>query len=110
VSRGKTMIADRVVARIAARVAAECPHVGGVGRQVLGVPVGDDRQARAAAKVVGEHASAHVQLSVAYPAPVREVTREARQRIQEQVHALTGLTVERVDIDIATLTPERPVR
>jgi len=44
-----------------------------------------------------------VLLSLAYPAPVRAVTREVRSHVIERVTTLTGLEVRHVDIEVADL-------
>ncbi|HEX2315905.1 MAG TPA: Asp23/Gls24 family envelope stress response protein [Thermomonospora sp.] len=105
---GVTTIADRVVARIASRAAAEVEEAGGVQRSVLGVRLGRSRRARAQATLDGTTVTARVELSVRYPASVLTVTRQARDRIRHRVESLTGLTVSHVDIDVTTLEPPEP--
>ncbi|MGK5550406.1 Asp23/Gls24 family envelope stress response protein [Actinomadura kijaniata] len=106
--RGVTRISDRVVARIAEHVADAADDTGGVGRSVLGVPVGG-RRTRTDIEVHGDHVIARVELAVAYPEPVREVTRRVRDEVRARVHELTGLTVGRVDIDVTVLeVPRQP--
>lgn len=115
--RGTTTIADRVVERIAAQAVAEVDRAAGATRQVLGVSLGstdETTKARVSATVDGGIVSVHVVLAVRWPHPVREVTREVRDHVSEQVAQLTGLRVADVDIEVAELltatTPAARVR
>ncbi|TDB72097.1 Asp23/Gls24 family envelope stress response protein [Actinomadura sp. KC216] len=104
--RGRTVIRDRVVARIVARAAAEVEESGGLGRTVLGVPVPGRGPARTEVRVNGDIVTARVAMSVTYPMPVRDVARQVRESVRGRVAELTGFTVRQVDIDVAGL--ERP--
>lgn len=104
--RGRTEIAERVVAKIASTAAAEVDLATGAVRSVLGVRLGTlslDSRPRVDVVVHGGVASVAVQLSVRYPAPVRAVTRQVRGRVAARVHELTGLEVAAVDIDVQAL-------
>ncbi|MDL4818548.1 Asp23/Gls24 family envelope stress response protein [Actinomadura opuntiae] len=109
--RGRTEIADRVLEKIAAHALTEVVAAGGAARRVLGVPLGRTGERAApqvAAQVDGGLAILRMTVSVAYPAPVREVTRRLRDHVTARVAALTGLQVRQVDIRVAQLTrPER---
>ncbi len=104
--RGQTAIADRVVARVAARAVAEVEQTGGAARQVIGVAIGRETgegMARVSARVDGHLAMIEMRLSLTYPAPVRTLTREVRRHVTERVTGLTGLEVRHVDIEVARL-------
>jgi len=104
--RGRTTIADRVVARIAARAVAEVGQTGGAARQLIGLTVGRQTgqgPARVSARVNGNLAMIEMRLSLAYPAPVRSLTREVRRHVMERVASLTGIEVRHVDIEAARL-------
>jgi uncharacterized alkaline shock family protein YloU len=106
--RGRTEIADRVLERIAAHALIEVDQTGGAARRVLGVPLGRDRAGRGPqvrAHVDGGLATLQMTVSVAYPAPIRQVTRRLREHVAHRVGELTGLVVRQVDIDVASLTP-----
>jgi uncharacterized alkaline shock family protein YloU len=105
--RGITEIDDRVIVAIACRAAAETPGIGGVHERVPGVHRGRDGRPRGRTAADGDLVTARVRISVDYPASVRDVTREARRRIRDQVRALTGLRVGPVDIDVAALPQGR---
>ena len=104
--RGRTTIADRVVAKIATRAVAEVGQTGGAARQVVGLTLGREAgqgPARASARVNGNLAMIEMRLSLAYPAPVRSLSREVRRHVMERVRTLTGIEVRHVDIEVADL-------
>ena len=104
--RGQTAIADRVVTRLAARAVAEVEQAGGAARQLIGVAIGrqtGEGMARVSARIDGRLAMIEMRLSLAYPAPVRALTREVRRHVIERVTGLTGLEVRHVDIEVARL-------
>jgi uncharacterized alkaline shock family protein YloU len=104
--RGRTAIADRVVARLAARAVAEVEQTAGAAPELIGVAVGRQTGkglARVSARIDGHLAMIEMRLSLAYPAPVRTLTRQVRQHVIDRVTALTGLEVRHVDIEVARL-------
>jgi uncharacterized alkaline shock family protein YloU len=104
--RGRTVIAERVLERVAAEAAAEIDGVGGPARRLLGVAVGGDepdRRAKVTARITGDKATLDVQLSVVYPASVGRTTERTRSHLMRRVEDLTGLTVSRVDITVTEL-------
>jgi uncharacterized alkaline shock family protein YloU len=111
--RGRTTIADRVLAKIADRALTEIEDAGGAARRVLGVRLGRDSMATTpwvTAKVDGGLAMLRMRISVAYPAPVREVTRRLRELVRTRVGELTGLDVREVDIEVARLLATEQAR
>jgi uncharacterized alkaline shock family protein YloU len=100
--RGRTVVADRVVAKIAAQAATEVEHAAGLRRSLAGRAVGDPR-VRAQADVDGHVTALRLEVAVDFPAPVRQVTRAVRQRVTERVSTLAGMTVDHVDITVAAL-------
>ncbi len=111
--RGRLTIADRVVEKVAARAVAEVDRATGAPRTVLGQTVGratEDTPARTSAQVDGDIVTVTVSMSVAWPAPVRDVTAEVRRRVVQRIGELVGLHVAEVDIDVPTLlTRHTPV-
>ncbi len=104
--RGRTTIADRVVTQIATRAVAEVGQTGGAARQLIGLTLGrqpGEGPARVSARVDGNLATIEMRLSLAYPAPVRSLTREVRRHVTERVTTLTGIEVRHVDIEVARL-------
>jgi uncharacterized alkaline shock family protein YloU len=106
--RGRTQIADRVLTKIATHTLTEIQDTGGAARRLLGIRLGHDSLESTpwvTAKVDGDLATLRIRTSVAYPAPVREVTRHLRELVQTRVGELTGLDVREVDIDVTRLLP-----
>ena len=104
--RGRTTIADRVVTRVAARAVAEVEQTGGAARQLMGFTIGrqtGEGTAPVSARIDGHLAMIQLRLSLAYPAPVRSLTREVRTHVIEQVTGLTGFEVRHVDIEVVSL-------
>jgi uncharacterized alkaline shock family protein YloU len=104
--RGQTTIAERVVARVAAQAAAEVGQTGGAARQLIGITIGrqtGEGNARVSAHTEGQVAMIEMRLSLAYPVPLRALTREVRRHVMERVTGLTGYEVHHVDIEVARL-------
>jgi uncharacterized alkaline shock family protein YloU len=96
--RGSLRIADRVVAKIAARAArdalADAP-------QAEHVPIGT----RPNASVALRRGSAYVRLSVelGYPNDIGAVARSVRLHVADRVRALTGMDVPDVAVEVERL-------
>jgi uncharacterized alkaline shock family protein YloU len=106
--RGQLRIADRVIERIAAQAAAEVDRATGTSRRVLGVSLGsqDDRP-DVSTRVDGDVATVDVVMSVAWPAPVAEVTEQVRARIVQRLADLADVRTAQVDIRVTALVAER---
>jgi uncharacterized alkaline shock family protein YloU len=104
--RGRTTVSGHAVERIAARLTADSPGVGGPPRRAAGGP---DRTAgtgvaAVAARLHGTTAvSLAVRCSVPYPHPVARSTEALRELLMTRVLELTGLRVQRVDINVTDL-------
>lgn len=108
---GRTQIAPRVLERIATQVLTEVGQTGGAARRLLGVRLGQDAAGappQVRAQVDGHLATMQMTISVGYPAPVRQVTRQLRDRVTTRVGELTGLELRQLDIDIARLLGPEP--
>ncbi|MGS2640812.1 Asp23/Gls24 family envelope stress response protein [Streptosporangium sp. LJ11] len=100
--RGRTDIPDRVVSRIAARAAGEVARVREVGeRRPLSLRGGTH------ATLDGELATLRLEVTVEYPAPIREVAEEVRRHVTERVMALTGMDVGYIDVFVTDVAPAR---
>lgn len=107
-SRGRLVMASRVVEKIAAQAASEVSVAGGRSGGVLGIGARTDLSARPQVEVQlsGGVATIAVRVGVAYPMSLREATAEVRSHVVRRVETLTGVEVRRVDIDVAWLTSE----
>jgi uncharacterized alkaline shock family protein YloU len=104
--RGRTTIADRVVAQVATQAVAEVAQTGGAARQLIGITLGRQTgqgRARVSARADGNLAMIEMRLTLAYPVPVRSLTREVRRHVMERVASLTGIEVRHVDIEVTRL-------
>lgn len=107
-SRGRLVIADKVVEKIASQAAGDLAAVGGSSGGFLGIGSHGELSARPKAKVhlSGSVATIEITAGIRYPSPLRRVGEEIRRHVQEQVLALTGVEVRQVDIEIGQLLPE----
>lgn len=105
--RGSLVLADRVVERIAAQAATEVDLATGARHRRLGVALGDSERPDVSARVDGDLAVVAVVMSVAWPAPVAEVTGQVRERIRAQLAELAGVRAAQVDVRVTALTGAR---
>ncbi|WP_436760115.1 Asp23/Gls24 family envelope stress response protein [Streptosporangium sp. V21-05] len=98
--RGRTDISDRVVSRIAARAAGEVARVREVGERGPLSFRGGTR-----ATLDGELTTLRLDVTVEYPAPIREVAEEVRHHVARRVMALTGKDVGYIDVLVTNVTP-----
>lgn len=107
-SRGRLVIEKKVVERIASHAASESGPTGGVSGGFLGLGASGDLDAPPTADVelIGQTAVIRLDLTVAYPAPIRAASDHVRSHVMERVHTLTGVEVTRVDITVARLLPD----
>ena len=104
--RGRLSIADRVVERVAGHAVTLVPHAVAAPRRILGVAVGQarpDDEAHVHVTVHGAVAWIDVAMAVAWPHPVHEAAQAARRQVQRDVEHITGIRVERVDIEVTSL-------
>lgn len=107
-SRGHLVLERKVLERVAAQVASESDsgRTGGVSGGFLGFGTQTDLAAVPATTVelVGQTATVRLDLTVAYPTPIRAATDQVRRRVMSRVQELTGVEVTRVDITVTALT------
>ncbi|MGI3779877.1 MAG: Asp23/Gls24 family envelope stress response protein [Janthinobacterium lividum] len=103
--RGRLVLADRVVEKIAGQAAAEVVATAGRSGGFLGIGSDTDTSARPKVDVTLSAESADLSLAVgiAYPGSIRRATQEVRDHVTERVETLTGVDVRRVDIDVTFL-------
>lgn len=105
-SRGQTVLADKVIEKIASQVANDESIAGGSGGGFLGIGTHADLSARPKATVElnGNIVTLTVEVGMLYPVPLRQATEDLRQRIRSRVTELTGVEVHHVDIRISWLS------
>ncbi|MER6914944.1 Asp23/Gls24 family envelope stress response protein [Streptomyces sp. NPDC000594] len=91
--RGATVVADRVVAKIAAQAA----------REAVGTLPEDGRAPHASVTVRQGAARVRVSLDLPYPTPIGDRCAAVRQRVAERVRTLAGMTVPEVSVLVERL-------
>ncbi|AOW89768.1 hypothetical protein TPA0906_15040 [Streptomyces olivaceus] len=94
--RGRTVVADRAVRRIAERAAAEADLAGRRARVTHG-----------SAAVRGRRTDVSVDVRLPYPAALGEAGEQVRGRMAERVAELSGLTVRAATVRVQSLAPDR---
>lgn len=118
---GQLRIADRVIAKLAARAAAELDGVGSAAPRLLGQSLGAlgvdrlgarktalDAVPKATAVVDGGTAFVSLVVSVRWPLPVPNTCQRLREHVQQRVGELSGLTVAEVDVLVDALVADLP--
>jgi uncharacterized alkaline shock family protein YloU len=99
--RGRTVIADKVVERIAAMAAREIENVvdtrSGLSRLARGA------LPHAEAVVAGGTSRIKVEVAAQWPTPLSEIAGGVRDHVGERVHTLTGVEVVAVDVRVADM-------
>jgi uncharacterized alkaline shock family protein YloU len=104
--RGRLVLAERVLEKIAAQAATEVVSTTGRSGGFLGRRTESDPNARPKVDVTLSAESADLALAVgiSYPGSIRRATQEVREHVTERVESLTGVDVRRVDIDVTFLS------
>ena len=102
-ARGRLHIADQVVEKVATIAAGEVPGVRTTGSGLESV-VGR-QYPKAKAEVAGGHAQVRLDIAVTWPAPLGRTAASVRQHVREQLESLVGLSVDVVDVTVATVSP-----
>lgn len=102
--RGRTTIADKVLERLARRVALEVPGVvrhssGGPGPLGSTLPTSSVERG-------GDRARVTLSLAVAWATPAQAVAAEVRDAVRRHLADQTGTAIDRVDVTVAALVPE----
>lgn len=105
--RGRLTVDDHVVEKVAGYAVTLVTDAAAAPRRVLGLRIGQARPQAAAsvqAQVQGDIASVQAAIAVRWPRSVQDVADEARQRIQSEVAAITGVRVDHVDVEVVSMT------
>jgi uncharacterized alkaline shock family protein YloU len=106
-SRGTLRIHDRVVEKVAGHAVTTIPDAAAAPRRVLGMTVGaarpDDEAAKVTATVHGDSVTVAATVAVSWPSPIRQVVAQLGQRIRDDISLHTGLSVDRIDLDVVSL-------
>jgi uncharacterized alkaline shock family protein YloU len=106
--RGRLVLAEKVVEKIAGQAAAEVGATSGRSSQVLGVGDPDpDARPRVDVDLSAVSADLALKVGIAYPGSIRRATQQIREHVTRRVEELTGVDVRRVDIDVTLLHTEQ---
>lgn len=100
---GRLIVRETVVEKVAAETARTLPSVSAAGRSLIPLMSSAPQRPKAEVSLSGSVASLKVHLALPFPAPIRDITEQARERLRSEVQRLTGVTVRYVDISIARL-------
>lgn len=105
-SRGKLILSEKVVGKIAAQAASEVSAAGGSSGGFLGIGTHHDFSARPKVEVElsGNIASLRVSVGLPYPGPLWQAAEDVRQHITARVSVLTGVDVRQVDVVVAWMS------
>ena len=109
--RGKTTIADSIVAQVARIATREVPGVhdlvdhgsGGLLSGLSHRASGETRVPGVQVKIEDHEVAISLQIAVSYGVSIPQVTEALRSTVVEHVERMTGLTVREVNIDVAKL-------
>jgi len=110
--QGKTIIAESVVAKIAALAAREVDGVHdlvpmGAGATIAGlagkITRADQRSSGVSVEVGQREAAVDLNMTVDYGVNIPQVAAAVRQNIMDRIGAMTGLLVKEVNINAADL-------
>lgn len=105
-ARGRLVVQDRVVRRIAEQAAATV--AGRSGQTTVWERLGGQRLPNASARVVGRHVRVEVTVGAQGGRALPDLAADVRAAVAREVGALTGFTVDRVDVRVAAVAPYRP--
>ncbi|MFF1870816.1 hypothetical protein [Streptomyces sp. CB03911] len=97
--RGSLRVADRVFVKVAARAARDALDVACPGLPAPGTPP------HVSVSVPGRTATVRVGVELPFPADLAALARVVRDRVAEQVAALTGTRVVEVTVLVERLLP-----
>jgi len=100
--RGRLDIAERVVERVAGIAACEVSGVHPVGSGLEGV-VGR-QYPKVKAEMAGGHARINLDIAVTWPMPLAATAAEVRRHVGDRLTSLLGLTIDAVDVTVATVS------
>lgn len=106
--RGHLVIHDRVATRIAEGAVQQVPGVAPSVTGTVGSVLGRSYP-RVECEITSGRIRARVELAARWPVPSAALAAGVRTAVAEQLHQLTGLTVDTVDVTVARIVGPGPV-
>lgn len=100
--RGRLVIRDQVVTRIAQLAAGEVAGTVSSGRPGRGLP-------KASARVAGDRTRVSLDVGVQWPYPLPAVADLVKRTVATRLSTLTGLAVDAVDVRVSAVLPPADV-
>jgi uncharacterized alkaline shock family protein YloU len=103
--RGRLVLAESVVEKIAGQAASEVNAAYGRsgGTFSFGTDADSDARPKVDVDLSADSADLAIKVGIAYPGSIREATQQIRDHVTSRVESLTGVDVRRVDIDVTFL-------
>lgn len=105
--RGRTVLADKVVTKIAAQACVEVDHVHPTSPALAGRVLHQQPAVSTEADIDGHLVQLRVQVAVDYPVSLSAVTSALREHLKARMTQLCELTVTDIDIRVAELRTDR---
>jgi uncharacterized alkaline shock family protein YloU len=105
--RGQLTVDDRVVEKVAGHAVTSITDAAAAPRRMLGMNIGEARPDDAPtvrARVQDDTATIQVAIAVRWPRSVQQTAAEVRERIRSEVADITGVRVNRVDVEVVSMT------
>ena len=97
-TRGTLTVREKVAQRLAVRAALDTPDVLPFPEGRTKLPGRSLPQAQLT--VTGDRVTAHLKVTVAWPAPAVEVARAVQRNVAQTLSNMAGLRVDRVDVTV----------
>lgn len=101
-TRGTLTVREKVAQRLAVRAALETPDVQPFSASLTKIAGRSLPQAQLT--VTGNRVTAHLKVTVAWPAPAVDVARAVQRNVTAALSSMAGLQVDRVDVTVEQLS------
>lgn len=101
-TRGTLTVREKVAQRLAVRAALDTPDVLPFPESRTKIPGRSLPQAQLT--VIGDRVTAHLKVTVAWPAPAVDVARAVQRNVAQTLSDMAGLHVDRVDVTVEQLS------
>lgn len=100
-TRGTLTVREKVAQRLAVRAALDTPNVLPFSERLTKIAGRSLPQAQLT--VTGNRVTAHLKVTVAWPAPAVDVARAVQRNVAQTLSSMAGLHVDRVDVTVELL-------
>ncbi|MGB8405032.1 MAG: Asp23/Gls24 family envelope stress response protein [Mycobacterium sp.] len=101
-TRGTLTVREKVAQRLAVRAALDTPDVQPFSAGLTKIAGRSLPQAQLT--VTGNRVTAHLKVTVAWPAPAVDVARAVQRNVAETLSSMAGLHVDRIDVTVEQLS------